>query len=266
MQTLLQDFYRGRLETKLLQQADYRVLQCHRCKLLYQSEILNQAGMALLYGEWVDHQQSLQKKRRAGNKLYSQYAGQMRSLQALFATAPADIRVLDYGMGWGYWARMAQAHGFDVSGIELSQQRAEHARAMGLVVLDGLPLEAAQYHFIYANQVLEHLADPRQAMIDLSASLLPGGVMHIRVPDGRGTAAILQKHGWSGELDAIHPLEHINCFTRDSLEWLARDLGLETINPPLRLHWGSLVAGLRREIADRFFTTHLYLRKRLRKA
>ena len=263
MQAFLEDFYRGRLDTDLLRQASYRLLQCDQCELLYQSEILNQSGMALLYEDWVDHQKSLQKKRRAGTKLYSQYAGQMRSLQALFATVPADVRVLDYGMGWGYWARMAQAHGFDVSGIELSQQRAEHARSMGLDVLEGLPLEAAQYHFIYANQVFEHLAEPRQAMIELIRSLLPEGVLHIRVPDGRGIAASLRQKGWSGELDAIHPLEHINCFTRDSLQWLAGDLGLEAIHPPLRLHWGSLIGGLGREIADRYLTTHLYFRRRL---
>ena len=266
MQTFLNDFYQGRVESAQLQLSNYRVMQCHQCDLLYQSEILNPEGLNLLYNDWVDQSKSLQKKRSASSKLFKQYAGQMQSLQALFAARPADIRVLDYGMGWGYWARLAQAHGFDVSGVELSKQRAEHARGMGLLVLDSLPAEGGQYHFIYANQVFEHLTDPRQAMFDLSRSLLPDGVMHIRVPDGRGIAANLRQRGWSGELGAIHPLEHINCFSRASLKYLAGDAGMEVINPPLRLHRGSLIGGMRREIADRFFTTHLYLRKRRREA
>ncbi|MCP4388177.1 MAG: hypothetical protein GY802_07770, partial [Gammaproteobacteria bacterium] len=67
--------------------------------------------------------------------------------------------------------------------------------------------------------------------------------------------------GWSPALDAIHPLEHINCFTRKTLVDMAAGAGLRPVSPPLRLNWGSLWGGLKREVADRLLTTHVIFRK-----
>jgi hypothetical protein len=81
------------------------------------------------------------------------------------------------------------------------------------------------------------------------------------VPDGRDVVRRLRRHGWSPGLDAIHPLEHINCFTRATLIQLAASVGLRPYQPPLRLEWGNLCGGIRREITDRWFTTHLMFRR-----
>ena len=164
-------------------------------------------------------------------------------------------------MGWGYWSRMAQAHGFEVVGFELSKQRSEYARQMGVTVIDALPASGAGFDCVYANQVLEHLPDPLQTLVDLCRQLKPEGIVCLRVPDGRGVATRLEQRGWSPELEAIHPLEHINCFTRKTLISFASKAGLKPFNPPLRLSWGSLRDGIRREFADRLLTTHLFFRR-----
>jgi len=203
----------------------------------------------------------LQKKINATAKLYRQYAGQIQTLSKLFDKPPAQTRILDFGMGWGYWCRMAQAYGYDVSGFEMSLQRCKHAREMGLRVIDKLPQSEDHFDFIYANQVFEHLADPVQVLHELSLCLKSDGIIYLRVPDGRGVERRLQSRGWSPELEAIHPLEHINCFTRKTLTDLAATAGLRTFNPPLRLNWGGIRGGIRREISDRCFSTHLMFRR-----
>ena len=134
---------------------------------------------------------------------------------------PQQVKVLEFGMGWGYWSRTAQDLGFDVCGLELSPERAAHASSIGVDVIDQLPSTGAQYHFIYANQVFEHLVMPLETLQQLSEQLKHDGVIYLRVPDGRGVEKRLLRCGWSPDIDAIHPLEHINCFTRSSL----RDLG-----------------------------------------
>ena len=151
-------------------------------------------------------------------------------------------------MGWGYWARMATAHGLDVCGLELSPAPRAHAESMGVAGDRSLPEEGDRFDFIYANQVFEHLADPREALLELAARLAPDGVMQMRVPDGRGIAARLARSGWTPEMDAVHPLEHINCFDRDSLLAFARQAGLRAIDPPARLNWGSLWGGLQTRV------------------
>ena len=256
----LTGFYHGRLPLDLLESERYSVVRCDRCGFVYQDRILDADGMQALYDDWIDHETSLAKKRDAGAGLYRQYAGQVQTLIKMIGGRPGRIRVLDFGMGWGYWSRMARAHGLDVTGFELSARRRDHARAMGLEVIGKLPPVGDRFDFIYANQVFEHLPDPLDTLRQLGARLGPRGVIHIRVPDGRGVADTLRRRGWRPELGAIHPLEHINCFVRRTLIKLAAGAQLEPVAPPFRLSWGSLRGGFRREFDDRFVTTHLYFR------
>ncbi len=256
----IESFYGGRVAPTELQAGRFRVLACAKCGFIYQDPILDEDSTGLLYRQWVDQQASLEKKQNAGAGLFRQYAGQVQTLLRVFDGPPRQARVLDFGMGWGYWSRMAQAHGFNVTGFELSDERRRHAQAMGIDVITELPPPGEHFDIVYANQVFEHLAEPLPALTQLRGLLRPRGLIHIRVPDGRGVAAKLRRQGWSPGLDAVHPLEHINCFTRATLTRLAAEAGLRPVSVPPRLAWGSLIGGLKREFADRFLTTHLYLR------
>lgn len=257
----LDRFYGGRVVLSDLTAGRFRVVACSECDFIYQDPIADDAGMYRLYQDWVDQRASLSKKEQAGSGLYRQYAGQLQTLSNLFDRAPRQVRVLDFGMGWGFWSRMAQAHGFDVTGLELAEDRRTHAGQWGFRVIDKLDPAAGGFDYIHASQVFEHLPDPLATLRELCASLNPGGVVHLRVPDGRDVARRLRSQGWSPDIDAVHPLEHINCFTRETLLKLAAAAGLKPFNPPLRLQWGSLVAGIRRELSDRCFSTHLMLRR-----
>lgn len=260
LKSYLEDFYDGRVPFSRFKSETFRVVICESCEFIYQDRILNAQGMQALYLDWIDHAQSLQKKQMAEASLSDKYARQIASLSGLITESPSTCRMLDYGMGWGYWARTAQTHGYQVEGYELSQQRSAHARAMGVDTIDRLPEPGPHYHFIYASQIFEHLSDPKQVLVELSQCLGPGGIIYLRVPDGRGVADWLNERGWSPDLDAIHPFEHINCFTRKTLLALANHTGLKPVNPPLRVNRDSVWGSIKREFADRYLTTHLFLR------
>ncbi len=259
--SFIERFYQGRVNGTQLAAATFLVLKCNQCKFIYQGHILNETGMAALYGKWVDSATSLKKKQAAKSKLYRQYAAQIGLLSRIFPQPPHLIKILEFGMGWGYWSRMAKAHGYQVEGLELSPERAAYARAMGINVIDSLPSEQNIYHFIYANQVFEHLPEPLATLQDLVSRLRPEGLIYLRVPDGRKVEKQLLTAGWAPNLDAIHPLEHINCFTRSNLIELAARAGLETVQPPARLNLNTLWPGIKRELADRFFTTHVFFKR-----
>ena len=261
LSAFLERFYGSRIGASQLAAGRFRVVACSQCDFIYQDPILDDSGMRKLYNDWVDQAASLNKKQQAGAGLYRQYSGQMQTLLRLFEQAPYQVSILDFGMGWGYWCRMAQAHGFAVSGLELASNRRDHARQWGLTVIEALDPDVADFDFIYANQVFEHLPDPSKTLRDLCQCLNHDGILNIRVPDGRGVDRQLQRHGWSPSIDAVHPLEHINCFTRASLIRFVATAGLRPFNPPLRLQWGSLAAGFRREISDRWLSTQLMFRR-----
>lgn len=262
LREFLTGFYHGRVPINLLQQESFRVVTCLSCGFIYQDRILDRAGMQDLYQHWVDHAASLDKKKNAPARRFRQYAGQVQTLMQMAGGKPGRVRVLDFGMGWGYWSRMAQAHGLAVSGFELSAERRRYAQEMGLDVISELPPPGEHFDIVYASQVFEHLPEPLETLRQLRALLRPRGLIYIRVPDGRGVAQTLEQYGWTPGLDAVHPLEHINCFTRITLTRLAAEARLRPVAAPLRLGWGSLLGGLMREFADRFVTTHLYLRPR----
>ena len=261
LKKFLDDFYQYRVVYEWLMEHSFEINKCPNCGLLFQAYVLNQAGQAALYGEWVNNQKSLQKKQQAKTKLFQQYAGQLDTLSRIFHRPPHQVDILEFGMGWGYWSRMAMAFGFHVQGFELSPERVDHARGLGIEVIEKLPEAGPRYDFIYANQVFEHLELPLQTLTDLKARLKPDGVIYLRVPDGRGVESSLKQNGWQVELDAIHPLEHINCFTRKSLCAMASKAGLRVLQPPLRIDLSKFWGGLKREINDRWMTTHVFFRK-----
>ena len=223
--------------------------------------MLNQAGQAALYGEWVDNRASLLKKQNAKASLFKQYAGQLETIGRLLKQPPHAVHILEFGIGWGYWCRMAQAFGYSVQGLEVSPERVAHARSLGVEVVEKLPTAGPHYDLIFANQVFEHLEQPLQTLRELVDCLKPEGYVYLRVPDGRGVEKQLKQRGWQSEMDAIHPLEHINCFTRKSLITLAENAGLKVVTPPLRVDIARLWGGLKREVNDRWLTTHVFFQQ-----
>ena len=257
----LNDFYGGRIQPGALNNGSYKVLNCDHCGFIYQDPILDDTGMKTLYEDWIDHDASLEKKLRSRKKLEPRYTRQVKTLVRMLPPAAERPRALDFGMGWGYWSLVAKNQGVAVTGLELSQRRQRHARELGIDVIDELPTAGDCYDIIYASQVFEHLPDPLATLQELVARLSPQGVIYLRVPDGRGIVDTLSWRGWIPELDAIHPLEHINCFTRQTLIKLGANAGLKIVSAPLVLNLGSLIGGLRREFNDRFVTTHLHFRR-----
>lgn len=262
LKSFLDEFYQGRVDYDILLDQSYQIDKCRRCGLLFQVTVLNGAGQAKLYGEWVDNQKSLKKKQQARTKLLRQYAGQLDTISRICSKPSHQLKILEYGMGWGYWSRMAMAYGFQLHGFELSRERVEHARGLGIEVIEALPEPGPQFDFIYANQVFEHLDQPLQTLLDLIQRLKSDGVIYLRVPDGRGIEKRLKQQGWRPELDAVHPLEHINCFTRASLCAMASKAGLRVLQPPLRIDLSRFWGGLKREVSDRWLTTHVYFTRR----
>jgi SAM-dependent methyltransferase len=168
-------------------------------------------------------------------------------------------------MGWGAWCRMAQAYGFRVAGFELSQRRRTHARAWGIRVLDSLA-GPERFDYVNCHHALEHVPDPYATLVELAAVLAPGGILRLSVPDGREMETRLRAAGWRAQKDALHPLEHLNCFTSDTLARLAERAGLRfapepaPATSPLRAFARRALDTLRPRPERIFGTTHCFER------
>lgn len=156
-------------------------------------------------------------------------------------------RLLDIGCSLGYFVEAANARGWQASGVEISPYAAEEAHSLGLDVLSGI-LENANYpdgafDCVTMWDVLEHVPDPTEHMLEVRRVLAPGGLVAIGTPNLAHVAFRRKKERWRH----LKPREHIFYFQRGSICRLLQKTGFDVVMPPLvggRSFPGSLGARL----------------------
>lgn len=226
----IESYYNKRVPKEIFEGINYTILKCKSCGMLYQEYILSEENMFLLYESWISAEESLNKKKYADSNLFARYSSEILRIFNFINKKPHEIRVLEYGMGWGYWLRLAQAFGLNVTGVELSKERVAFALERGLEVISDITLESSgSYDYIYSNQVFEHLEFPQTTLSKLSRLISKDGIINISVPVGNAIEKRLKGAGWRARKDALHALEHINCFNYSSLKKMAELSGLKLL-------------------------------------
>jgi SAM-dependent methyltransferase len=224
------------VEFEYLEGAEFVLDECLDCGLIFQREVPNPALIERLYEKWLDPAtvRAIVSRLETGRSRLWCAAEIARGIEHL-GKRPSDVQFLDFGMGWGGWCFLARGFGCDVYGMELSASRVAHATASGIPVLSWDELRNNRFDFINAEQVFEHLADPRDTLVSLAAALKPGGIIHINVPPGHDIKRKLQNPDWSlparspESLNDVAPLQHLNCFTFESLVRMGSKAGLREV-------------------------------------
>lgn len=137
-------------------------------------------------------------------------------------------RVLDVGCMFGFLLDEARRLGIETHGIELSPGPAAAAAAKGHAVFTGT-IEAyaadhpgTKFDAIFAQHVLEHVADPRSFLATARELLAPGGRVVICVPNFEARLRRLAPSSWGWYQVPVH-LHH---YSARALEHLLVDAGL----------------------------------------
>ena len=215
---------------------NFSIHECIHCGLLFQREVLDDVQTARLYGQ---HTQETRLPEEMSILSLAHLAADALLMRQLISTKRP--RVLDFGMGWGRFAMLAQAFGCEVHGVEMSAATREQARRHGIEVVEESDLKDSHYDFILADQVMEHLVHPAGLAERLATRLKPGGLMLLGVPGHRRLAAALRKAARGSspianltdrDLDALCPSIHLNLFDSQSLRMLGESAGLIQFRPP----------------------------------
>lgn len=215
----------------------YRLDRCQQCKLVFQRYVGDDSFLSELYGNWLSSECNQAEAYASFRNLLETPAatrdGHELMWVANFLRMPLDgMRTLDYGMGWALWPRIAKELGCDSYGFDLSTTRMEAAAAHGIGIVEDANLPAGAFDFINTEQVFEHVSDPLTVATRLSAALRPGGILKISVPNGTDILHRLKVGNWSAKkgsrqsLNAVAPLEHINCFNKTALIMLGTKANL----------------------------------------
>lgn len=168
-------------------------------------------------------------KRETGN--LDSFIARSRRIEKLLSLVKRpqalDIKLLDFGMGWGHLALAAKALGASVTGIEISAQRVKFAQRMGLNVAKNLEeLAEERFSVINADQVLEHVPDPLGLLAEFRQRLEPDGMVSVTVPSFAQVREALMRSRYTPGNDALHPLEHLQAFSWQALNKMAHMAGL----------------------------------------
>jgi len=174
----------------------------------------------------------------------------------------AAPRVLDFGCGYGGFLSMCSMYGFDAYGVDRSSAKRDHNSYSKVFAEIEDVAGIAPIHALTLFEVLEHLDDPQRLMLRLRDLLSTGGILVLETPDCSGVRNIETRYDYS----KIHPLEHINGFTPETLKRFAERLGFAQIAKPIGCVTGDLKR-IVKTVAKRLLnpimqpTTQLYFRK-----
>jgi SAM-dependent methyltransferase len=163
----------------------------------------------------------------------------------LLAEARPGERVLDLGCGAGRFVAALQEAGADPVGVEIAEAALERARRnapgadLRLLEPDGsIPLDHGSVDLVWCSEVLEHVADTAQVLLEARRVLRPGGRLLVTVPfHGRAQAAVIGLVRFDAHFDPFG--QHLRFYTRTSLAATLRESGYEDVRvrpwggPPL---------------------------------
>lgn len=153
-------------------------------------------------------------------------------VDALERIAP-NKELLDYGAGAGWFAQYTHGlwNDWSVMAVEPSPTAREYAdETVKAYMVEKLPDPTRKWGIVRASYVLEHLIDPRQALVELRERLVDDGVLCVLVPNEFNRWACKGRDKFGLDSYWIRPGLHLNYFTNDSIAGLLRDVGFEIVD------------------------------------
>ena len=203
----------------------FMVVQCHDCGLCFTNPRPSAHGIAPFYSQDYAPQQI-----REGHgprwwhrlPLLGRRPNQARKTLRLHGQG----RLLDFGCGSGSFLTRMRQQGWQVTGLEVSEEVVERLRTkLGLRALAGsLPhadLENASFDVITMWQSLEHVHQPLEVLASARELLAPGGRLIVAVPNIDSLAFRWFGSAWTG-LDLPRHLIH---FTPETLRLMLQRAG-----------------------------------------
>lgn len=210
-----------------------RLLTCLDCGMIYESprypaEVIVKGYMA---SEEGGHDSQYRMR------VLSFYRALKKNKKSL---PPPGAKVLDIGTAGGAFLDAAREFGFDAYGMEPSRDLVERGKARGLKIEQGTieshGFAAQSFDMVCLWDVIEHLPDPKAALIEIRKLLKPNGVLLINFPDiGTWQAKLAGKKFWW--ILSVH-LHH---FSKSTIRGICQRTGFEIFH--LQRYWQTLEFG-----------------------
>ena len=213
----------------------FEVAECSNCRFMYLTQVLSDTGMGMLYNEWLD------KELLKEYYITMPYNYHERTMLALIKKTfgkKRQLKVMDFGAGYGNFCLNSTKSGFNTYAFDLSTDKNDHMEDMGVTIVNNLDKFHGFFDFIYVNQVAEHVSDPGGMLKNLQECLTDSGLMYVATPDCKNAKKELEENGLSGAFfKYLSPHQHINGFTNSTIRLLGLNAGLKPLSMGDFLSW-----------------------------
>lgn len=202
---------------------NFSLFRCSKCEFVFTQDHPGKENISSYYKseDYVSHSNT-----REGivNKLYHLSRGYMlgrkrKLIQKLTKRKTGNI--LDVGSGTGFFLNHMKEHGWDVTGIEPSEEGRKFCRdQFALEIQDEktlFTLDKDSYDVVTLWHVLEHVQDVDDYMIKVRSILKKDGILIIALPNCNSLDAAIYKEKWA----AYDVPRHLWHFTPLSFKKLA---------------------------------------------
>lgn len=222
-------YYKSNKLLKVLQNEIYELCECMYCKGIFQKNIPDERFLHFLYDELISSTESLNKKVYYIKNHEKKLSQDFQMITSLFEKKIEDIKILEFGSGWGFWSKFMLNKSLNVRTCEFSDIRHQHLTENNIQNFKSLDNLNIKFDFIYSEEVLEHVTSPLDVLKQLKNLLSENGYMFHRFP-----SSFLYKNKLSERYipkkDCGHPLEHINIINKNSFIQMCKILKIDICN------------------------------------
>ncbi|MFK5970182.1 MAG: class I SAM-dependent methyltransferase [Candidatus Marithrix sp.] len=214
--------------------------RCEDCNQMFHRYVLSPKWNKIRFTSWMS-QEAIEKFEASTNMPENRFNKTVSHVQHVLRLekmtrdirGKAPVRLLDFGCGWGGFLNTADHFGFVGYGIDRSFDRrklGQHASIFqNINELINETEPNISFHAISLFEVLEHLDDPLTTLQSLSKLMVTGGILILETPDCTGCTSVTDMSSYR----KIHPLDHINAFTSDTIISIAGRAGFSVIKPSI---------------------------------
>lgn len=229
MNEFLSSYYENNNLSEILKFDTYQLNECKHCSGIFQKNIPDDEFSQFIYDELILKEKSFNKKISYRSDHFIKFYRDAKLIEKLLNKKNNEVKILEFGCGWGFWSKFMKMMNFNVETCEISTSRIEYLTKNNILNHKNLDLIKNKYDLIFSDQVIEHVSEPYVIIKKLADLLNDGGYMIHRFPPSFLFKFNLNNK-YAPKKDCAHPLEHLNIYNKKCVLKIANKLNLKKIN------------------------------------